>query len=169
MNRVGAPPVEFTLNERGMPKADGCICFLDCDVVAAHDHGDHTIFVGRLREADTGEGQPLIFHDRHLRERIRPEFVAEAHSCDLAESAHASYPGVSVGEDTIADKLLHAFGLSGIERENPPPPSIHTVSAQSHPSLLREAVRPCQPFSLVDGRDVGMLYLAGLHQGHDVT
>lgn len=67
-DRVGAPPVEFTLNERGVPKADGCICFLDCDVVAAHDHGDHTIFVGRLREADTGEGQPLIFHDRHLRE-----------------------------------------------------------------------------------------------------
>ena len=61
--RTGPDPVEFTLTERGSPRVKGCIAFLDCDVVGAHPHGDHTIFVGEVKDALTGDGEPLVFYE----------------------------------------------------------------------------------------------------------
>jgi flavin reductase (DIM6/NTAB) family NADH-FMN oxidoreductase RutF len=38
----------------GAPIFDECIAFVDCRVVAMHDGGDHTIFVGRVEAAGLG-------------------------------------------------------------------------------------------------------------------
>ena len=62
--RTGDPPVKFTFDARGMPVVKNCISYLDCDLVATHEHGDHAIFVGELKETGTAEGEPLIFHQR---------------------------------------------------------------------------------------------------------
>ena len=50
----------------GAPVLDDCIAFLDCRVVAAHDAGDHTIFVGEVLALGFGasrEANPLLWLD----------------------------------------------------------------------------------------------------------
>jgi flavin reductase (DIM6/NTAB) family NADH-FMN oxidoreductase RutF len=39
-----------------------CLARLDCTLVATHEGGDHTLFVGRVEQASTGMGQPLLFY-----------------------------------------------------------------------------------------------------------
>ncbi len=63
-DRVGDAPLEMTLSPAGLPVAHGSLCFLGCEVVASHEHGDHTIFIGRLLETSLDGGEPLVFHDR---------------------------------------------------------------------------------------------------------
>ena len=61
--RTGPEPVEYTMTERGSPKVLGSIAFLDCEVVGSHPHGDHVIFVGEVKDAVVGDGEPLVFFD----------------------------------------------------------------------------------------------------------
>ena len=39
----------------------GALAYLDCRVTAAHDAGDHTIYVGEVGTAEAGGGDPLLF------------------------------------------------------------------------------------------------------------
>ena len=41
----------------GAPVFDDCVAYVDCRVVAAHDAGDHTIFVGEVQEAGYGSAR----------------------------------------------------------------------------------------------------------------
>jgi flavin reductase (DIM6/NTAB) family NADH-FMN oxidoreductase RutF len=45
-----------------MPRIEGALAWIDCEIDAVHDAGDHHIVVGRVRhlELDTPES-PLIF------------------------------------------------------------------------------------------------------------
>ena len=63
-DRVGGAPLELTLSATGLPVAGGCVCFLGCEVVASHEYGDHTVFIGGLMETSLDGGAPLVFHDR---------------------------------------------------------------------------------------------------------
>ena len=48
----------------GAPIFDECIAYVDCHVIAAHDAGDHTIFVGHVEAAGFGSAidqTPLIW------------------------------------------------------------------------------------------------------------
>jgi flavin reductase (DIM6/NTAB) family NADH-FMN oxidoreductase RutF len=48
----------------GAPILDDCIAYVDCRVIAAHDAGDHTIFVGQVEAAGFGsarEHAPLLW------------------------------------------------------------------------------------------------------------
>jgi flavin reductase (DIM6/NTAB) family NADH-FMN oxidoreductase RutF len=48
----------------GAPIFDNCIAYVDCHVFAAHDAGDHTIFVGHVEAAGFGsahEQAPLVW------------------------------------------------------------------------------------------------------------
>lgn len=45
----------------GAPVLKDCLAWLDCALVATHDGGDHTIFVGRVEAAGHGEGGPLLW------------------------------------------------------------------------------------------------------------
>ena len=48
--------------ETGSPLIDGVLAWVDCDVEAVHDGGDHHIVVGRVRGLGIGhEGEPLVF------------------------------------------------------------------------------------------------------------
>jgi flavin reductase (DIM6/NTAB) family NADH-FMN oxidoreductase RutF len=47
----------------GAPILDDSLGYFDCRVVAAHDGGDHTIFVGQIEATGrTGARRPLIYH-----------------------------------------------------------------------------------------------------------
>jgi len=46
----------------GAPVLDGCIAYVDCEIQAVHDAGDHDIVVGRVVDlAVTSETGPLLF------------------------------------------------------------------------------------------------------------
>ncbi len=46
----------------GAPILDGCIAYVDCEIEAVHDSGDHDIVVGRVVDlAVTSETSPLLF------------------------------------------------------------------------------------------------------------
>ncbi|MDQ7051545.1 MAG: flavin reductase family protein [candidate division KSB1 bacterium] len=44
------------------------LAYLDCEVYAEYDGGDHTIFVGKVVAGDVGEGMPLLYWNRGYRE-----------------------------------------------------------------------------------------------------
>lgn len=58
-DKFGGVPVRR--GELGMPLIDGAICTLECRVHAELPGGDHTIFVGEVVDAQTGEGEPLVY------------------------------------------------------------------------------------------------------------
>jgi len=47
----------------GSPVLDGVLAYVDCDLYAEHDAGDHTIVLGRVRDVNIldPQGSPLLF------------------------------------------------------------------------------------------------------------
>jgi flavin reductase (DIM6/NTAB) family NADH-FMN oxidoreductase RutF len=58
----------------GAPLLDGALAWLEGDVEAAHDGGDHTVFLGRVRSVDKapGDGDPLLYFGGHYRRLENP-------------------------------------------------------------------------------------------------
>ncbi len=55
--------IAFSLGATGAPLLAGCLAYIECRVVARHDGGDHTIFVGVVERAALGENNgPLLFY-----------------------------------------------------------------------------------------------------------
>ena len=54
--------LEWSPAPSGSPRLAGVLAYVDCDLVAEHDAGDHTIAVGRVRSLDVlAQGTPLLF------------------------------------------------------------------------------------------------------------
>ena len=53
--------IEYRRMKRGTPVLKDALANLDCSVVNAYEAGDHTIFVGEVREITVGEGAPLLY------------------------------------------------------------------------------------------------------------
>ena len=54
--------VEWRSEVTGAPVIEGSIAWIDCDIHAIHDGGDHDIVVGLVRALDTAaDTAPLIF------------------------------------------------------------------------------------------------------------
>lgn len=74
VSRKFAGPEKFTgvgwsRASTGSPRIDGVAAWIDCDLDAVHDAGDHFIVVGAVRELDVGhDGTPLIFYRGGYRE-----------------------------------------------------------------------------------------------------
>lgn len=56
----------------GVPLVPGALARLECRVVAAHDAGDHTIYVGEVVATAVRPGRPLVYHQGAYR-RLSPE------------------------------------------------------------------------------------------------
>ena len=54
--------LSFRRGVTGAPVLEDCLAYVDCRVVATYAGGDHTIFVGKVEDADVlREDQPLVF------------------------------------------------------------------------------------------------------------
>jgi flavin reductase (DIM6/NTAB) family NADH-FMN oxidoreductase RutF len=66
----------FTLYT-GVPFLSGGLSFLDCTVVASHDVGDNTLFIGEVIAVQvTQAGDPLIYYNRSYRRLMRDDAAA---------------------------------------------------------------------------------------------
>jgi flavin reductase (DIM6/NTAB) family NADH-FMN oxidoreductase RutF len=54
--------LETDLGATGAPLLRGAAVNLDCRVVAAHESGDHVIYVGRVEEARWSDREPLLYY-----------------------------------------------------------------------------------------------------------
>ena len=59
------------------PQLPGCIGWLECATVGSYAEGDHTLFIGRVREGgvERENASPLLYYDRGYR---RPGSAADA-------------------------------------------------------------------------------------------
>jgi flavin reductase (DIM6/NTAB) family NADH-FMN oxidoreductase RutF len=47
----------------GVPVLEGSIAFFACQVIGAHVYGDHTVYLGAVKELYEGDdGTPLLFY-----------------------------------------------------------------------------------------------------------
>jgi flavin reductase (DIM6/NTAB) family NADH-FMN oxidoreductase RutF len=53
--------IRYRKLKSGTPILEDALANLDCRVTDAHAAGDHTIFVGEVREIILGEGSPLLY------------------------------------------------------------------------------------------------------------
>jgi flavin reductase (DIM6/NTAB) family NADH-FMN oxidoreductase RutF len=64
----GVPPIalwtgiERRAGASGVPLLDGALGWLECRLVAEHETGDHTLFVGEVSAAERGTGSPPLVH-----------------------------------------------------------------------------------------------------------
>lgn len=59
--------VDYSSAETGAPLFDEALVAIDCEVEAAHDAGDHVIYVGRVRALRCNEGEPLLYFSGRYR------------------------------------------------------------------------------------------------------
>lgn len=51
----------------GVPAIDGALLWLACDLRDVLAAGDHVIVTGAVRDLETSEGEPLVFHEGEYR------------------------------------------------------------------------------------------------------
>ena len=54
--------VPHSAGKSGAPLLEEALVALDCRVEAAHDAGDHVIYVGHVLSVQRREGEPLLYH-----------------------------------------------------------------------------------------------------------
>jgi flavin reductase (DIM6/NTAB) family NADH-FMN oxidoreductase RutF len=54
--------IGFRRGSTGAAILDDVLAYLECERVASHDGGDHTIFVGEVQHATTRDGRPLLYY-----------------------------------------------------------------------------------------------------------
>lgn len=59
--RDGSIFPNFILTGSGVPFLEHSLSSMACDVVNVHEEGDHTVFIGAVKEIQIGEGNPLLF------------------------------------------------------------------------------------------------------------
>jgi flavin reductase (DIM6/NTAB) family NADH-FMN oxidoreductase RutF len=54
--------IGYQLSTLELPLLDGVLAHIECEYHAAHEIGDHTLFVGRVIGGTTAEGRPLLYY-----------------------------------------------------------------------------------------------------------
>lgn len=53
----------YTISENQVPILDDSMVFFGCEVIGAHVYGDHTIYLGEVKEViRNDDGEPLMFY-----------------------------------------------------------------------------------------------------------
>ena len=61
-DRQGGVVYSYTKTEEGVPVLDNSMVFFGCQVVGSHVYGDHTIYLGEVKEIRRNDsGVPLLF------------------------------------------------------------------------------------------------------------
>jgi 3-hydroxy-9,10-secoandrosta-1,3,5(10)-triene-9,17-dione monooxygenase reductase component len=62
-DRTGDMDYRYTIGEGGVPLLEGSMVFFSCTVVGSHVYGDHTVYMGEVKEVrQNDDGTPLMFY-----------------------------------------------------------------------------------------------------------
>ena len=62
-DRTGDMKYGYTMAEGDVPLLNGSMVFFSCTVVDSHVYGDHTVYLGEVKEVRQNEdGEPLMFY-----------------------------------------------------------------------------------------------------------
>ena len=62
-DRTGSVSYSYSRTEGGTPILDQSMVFFECKVIGSHVYGDHTIYLGEVKEVrQEEEGTPLMFY-----------------------------------------------------------------------------------------------------------
>lgn len=56
--------LDYETGETGAPLLAGSVANLDCRLAAAHEAGDHIIYIGEVVGLHVADGEPLLFYNR---------------------------------------------------------------------------------------------------------
>ncbi|MGY6518349.1 MAG: flavin reductase family protein [Lysobacteraceae bacterium] len=56
--------LDASVDAWGLPRLDGCLARLACEVVERLDRGDHRVLLGRVLAVETGQGGEGLVHER---------------------------------------------------------------------------------------------------------
>ncbi|MFL6140507.1 MAG: flavin reductase family protein [Labedaea sp.] len=62
----------FTGRHTGVPLLTGSLGWLECELAASYDGGDHSIFVGTVLDAGSRSGPALLFFDGSFQQGLPP-------------------------------------------------------------------------------------------------
>jgi flavin reductase (DIM6/NTAB) family NADH-FMN oxidoreductase RutF len=54
--------LDYAVTPRRLPILKEAHAYLECTTISTHHAGDHTIFVGRVEDAQAGAGHPLLYY-----------------------------------------------------------------------------------------------------------
>ena len=54
--------IDWQLGKAGTPVLDGVLAWVECELAAIHDAGDHELVTGRVLALGVGSGSPLLFY-----------------------------------------------------------------------------------------------------------
>lgn len=54
--------VGWSKSPAGQPWLSDALAWIDCEVAATHDAGDHRLIIGRVTGLEAGAGEPLVFY-----------------------------------------------------------------------------------------------------------
>lgn len=54
--------VGWSPGRTGAPRLTDALAWLDCEIDAVHDAGDHVLVIGAVRALESGKGEPLVFY-----------------------------------------------------------------------------------------------------------
>ena len=63
-DRKGDVDISYTFQPTGSAEIDGSVFFMDCSVNAAHEAGDHTVFIGQVNDVHLRKERPLLYYER---------------------------------------------------------------------------------------------------------
>ena len=72
-DRTGEMEYGYSISEGGVPLLEGSMVFFSCTVVGSHVYGDHTVYMGEVKEVRQNEdGEPLMFYRSRWYHPARP-------------------------------------------------------------------------------------------------
>ncbi len=61
-DRLGGVEFSYTKSAEGVPALDDSLVFMGCHVIGSHVYGDHTVYLGEVKEIRRSDpGAPLMF------------------------------------------------------------------------------------------------------------
>lgn len=60
--RADATGARYRYTKSGTPLLEDCLAQLECQVTAAYEQGEHTVFIGRVEHVKARDGRPLLFY-----------------------------------------------------------------------------------------------------------
>ncbi|MEM7114530.1 MAG: hydroxymethylglutaryl-CoA lyase [Chloroflexota bacterium] len=150
----------------GCPVFSDALAWLDCTVWAAYDGGDHTIFVGEVKDCHAVEqGEPLLYHNRHW---LR---AAPLNELSLPKTAEIYEVGPRDGLQTQKKLVPTEMKVAAIRQAAEAGIKRIQVTSFVHPRLvpqMADAEDVCAQLPEIDGVQYNglVLNMRGLQRAH---